>query len=74
MNYFRMKGKIENLNFPLFPGHYVALTQSEQSLLNSEEQIMNIMIKEMTEGCEESMDVKAGFIGEVGSAWPMDGK
>ncbi|XP_051171856.1 phosphotriesterase-related protein [Leptopilina boulardi] len=53
-------------------GHYVALTQSEQSLSNSEEQIMNIIIKEMTEGCEEYMDVKAGFIGEIGSTWPIE--
>lgn len=57
-----------------FSGHYVAVTQSEESLSNSEEQIMNIMIKEMTEGCAESMDVKAGFIGEIGSAWPIVGK
>ncbi|XP_033221328.1 phosphotriesterase-related protein [Belonocnema kinseyi] len=53
-------------------GHYVALTQSAQSLSNSEERMFDLIIKEMTEGCEESMDVKAGFIGEVGSAWPIE--
>lgn len=33
----------------------------------------DVILKEMTIGCEESPDVKAGFIGEVGSIWPITG-
>ncbi|KAF3427597.1 hypothetical protein E2986_13417 [Frieseomelitta varia] len=31
----------------------------------------DVMLKEMTIGCEDYPDVKTGFIGEVGSAWPI---
>lgn len=33
----------------------------------------DIMLKEMTVGCEQCPDVKTGFIGEVGSTWPIEG-
>lgn len=33
----------------------------------------NLMLKELTEGCVNCPEVKAGFIGEVGSSWPITG-
>lgn len=32
------------------------------------------MQKELEIGCNECPEVKAGFIGEVGSTWPIEGK
>jgi len=39
----------------------------------TKEEMYNFMCKELEEGCEESPDIKAGFIGEVGSTWPIEG-
>lgn len=33
----------------------------------------DLILKELTEGCEEYPGVKAGFVGEVGSSWPITG-
>ncbi|XP_034183370.1 phosphotriesterase-related protein [Osmia lignaria lignaria] len=53
-------------------GYYVAATQSASDLNLSKEEMYNIMLKEMTVGCEQCPDVKTGFIGEVGSTWPIE--
>ncbi|XP_012284911.1 phosphotriesterase-related protein [Orussus abietinus] len=53
-------------------GYYVALTQTRNVLSLGQEKMFDFMRKEMTEGCIESPDVKAGFVGEVGSSWPID--
>ncbi|XP_076282792.1 phosphotriesterase-related protein [Lasioglossum baleicum] len=53
-------------------GYYVAATQSERNLCLSKEEMYDTMLKEMTIGCEDCRDVKTGFIGEVGSAWPIE--
>ncbi|CAL7943704.1 unnamed protein product [Xylocopa violacea] len=50
-------------------GYYVNATQTNEGL--SKEEMYDVMLKEMTTGCEECPDVKAGFIGEVGSSWPI---
>ncbi|XP_078038784.1 phosphotriesterase-related protein [Augochlora pura] len=53
-------------------GYYVAATQSASDLALSKEEMYNVMLKEMTTGCEDSPDVKTGFVGEVGSTWPIE--
>ncbi|XP_058792802.1 phosphotriesterase-related protein-like isoform X2 [Phymastichus coffea] len=53
-------------------GHYVALTQDASALAATEEQMYNLMSQELTVGCEGCPSVKAGFVGEVGSAWPIE--
>ncbi|OAD56321.1 Phosphotriesterase-related protein, partial [Eufriesea mexicana] len=50
-------------------GYYVSATQANKVL--TKEHMYNVILKEMTLGCEECPDVKAGFIGEVGSTWPI---
>ncbi|XP_046433896.1 phosphotriesterase-related protein isoform X1 [Neodiprion virginianus] len=52
-------------------GHYVASTQTEATLNTSVEEMYDLILKEMTVECEGSPGVKAGFIGEVGSTWPI---
>ncbi|XP_057331134.1 phosphotriesterase-related protein [Microplitis mediator] len=49
-------------------GHYVEACQKN---LKNEEQMYDLILKELTEGCEEYPSVKAGFVGEVGSSWPI---
>lgn len=53
-------------------GYYVAATQNASDLRLSREEMYNVMLKEMTIGCEESPDMRTGFIGEVGSTWPIE--
>jgi len=55
-------------------GYYVASAQSAATLDTSKEEMYNLMHKELEIGCVECPDVKAGFIGEVGSTWPIEGK
>ncbi|KAG7198950.1 hypothetical protein KM043_015913 [Ampulex compressa] len=52
-------------------GYYVAACQAQSNLSLTKEQMYDLILKEMTVGCEECPDVKTGFIGEVGSAWPI---
>ncbi|KAK0180247.1 hypothetical protein PV327_005912 [Microctonus hyperodae] len=52
-------------------GHYVESTQDDNNLILQEESMYNLMLKELTEGCVNYPEVKAGFIGEVGSSWPI---
>ena len=54
-------------------GHYVAITQNSVTLASAEEKLYDLMVKEVTIGCEEYPEVKAGIIGEVASSWPMHG-
>uniref|UniRef100_A0A0C9Q1N8 Phosphotriesterase-related protein n=1 Tax=Fopius arisanus TaxID=64838 RepID=A0A0C9Q1N8_9HYME len=52
-------------------GYYVEATQTPSTLKLTEEQMHDVMLTELTEGCIEDASLKAGFIGEVGSSWPM---
>ncbi|XP_020712063.2 phosphotriesterase-related protein [Athalia rosae] len=52
-------------------GYYVASTQAQSTLGMTKEQMYNLMLREMTLECEGSPGVKTGFIGEVGSSWPI---
>ncbi|XP_063985853.1 phosphotriesterase-related protein [Diachasmimorpha longicaudata] len=52
-------------------GYYVEATQTPSTLKLTEEQMHDVMMKELTEGCADYPEIKAGFIGEVGSSWPI---
>lgn len=57
-------------------GHYVHSVQPESTLSMTIEQMVDLYSKEMISGVEvpgRGM-VKCGFIGEVGSVWPIHGK
>ncbi|XP_071451964.1 phosphotriesterase-related protein [Hetaerina americana] len=53
-------------------GFYVSSVQKENILKLSVEEMGSLIRKEMLEGCAEDPSVKCGFIGEVGSSWPID--
>lgn len=54
-------------------GYYVASVQTPSTLSTSVEQMYNLMLEEMTVECKDSPGIKTGFIGEVGSTWPIHG-
>lgn len=64
--------EVTGINVIAGTGHYVAESQSPATLNLSVEDMYNLIVKEITEGCEECPNIKAGFIGEVGSSWPME--
>ncbi|XP_014608011.1 PREDICTED: phosphotriesterase-related protein [Polistes canadensis] len=53
-------------------GFYVAKTQDQATLNLSVEDLHNIIMAEMLEGCQIFPDTKAGFIGEVGTSSPIE--
>ncbi|XP_070167606.1 phosphotriesterase-related protein-like isoform X1 [Polyergus mexicanus] len=56
-------------------GYYVASTQTASTLNITKEEMYNLMYRELEEscvGCPNGLEVKAGFIGEVGSTWPIE--
>ena len=55
-------------------GHYISLVQPPSVLTLSQEEMCNLMLTELTTGCVDYPDVKCGFIGEVGSGWPLHGE
>ncbi|KAL1109969.1 hypothetical protein AAG570_014078, partial [Ranatra chinensis] len=52
-------------------GHYVADVQDASVLNSSVQKLYNTIKKDFEEGCTECESVKCGFIGEVGSGWPI---
>ncbi|XP_039755949.1 phosphotriesterase-related protein [Pararge aegeria] len=52
-------------------GHYIADLQSENTLRSTKEDLYNHMLEELTRGCVDYPSVKAGFMGEIASVWPL---
>jgi phosphotriesterase-related protein len=60
-------------------GHYVKLVQENQNLNLSVEEMVQIYTKELIGGIDvnigdEIVNIKCGFIGEIGSAYPISGQ
>ncbi|CAL1675577.1 unnamed protein product [Lasius platythorax] len=56
-------------------GYYVASSQTESTLDMTKENMYNLMYRELEESCVDcprELQIKAGFIGEVGSTWPIE--
>lgn len=54
-------------------GYYIADMQAETKLQHSQEDLYNHMLKELVQGCVDMPTVKAGFVGEIASVWPIKG-
>ncbi|XP_050665871.1 phosphotriesterase-related protein isoform X1 [Leptidea sinapis] len=52
-------------------GHYIADVQNDTILDIRTEDLYNLMLTELTEGCIDNPIVKAGFVGEIASVWPI---
>lgn len=58
-------------------GHYVQAVQCQSTLKLRVEEMTDLYTKDIITGCEINNGkkiVKCGFIGEVGSSWPITGK
>lgn len=55
-------------------GYYIEDVQDRKLLSVSGEQMYEHMLKELTEGCVGDNSIKAGFMGEIASVWPLKGK
>lgn len=51
-------------------GYYVSAVQNQNTLEMTKEQMYDKMLADLTTG---DSDIKCGFIGEVGSSWPIHG-
>jgi hypothetical protein len=58
----------------LVVGYYLASVQPSSLLVQSQEAMYNVMLTELTAQCVEQHGIKCGFIGEVGSSWPLHGE
>lgn len=54
-------------------GYYIADLQADNTLKSSTEDLYNHMLQELTEGCVDYPSVRAGFMGEIASVWPLRG-
>ncbi|XP_067206575.1 phosphotriesterase-related protein-like [Linepithema humile] len=66
----------EKINIIIGTGYYVAQTQVASTLNMSKESMYNVMCTELKNGIVNrghyhNFKIKAGFIGEVGSSWPI---
>ena len=63
------------IQIALFIGYYIASYQ-DQGLLNTAtiESMTKHMVDELTIGAYDCPEIKCGFIGEVGSSYPIIGK
>lgn len=57
----------------VYLGYYVSSCQTAGDLTLGVEAMAKVMTQELTQGCLESSSVRCGFIGEVGSSWPITG-
>lgn len=64
----RVAEECPGLNVIAGTGHYLELVQDPSTLAMSHEALYDLYLKDLTEGEE---GVKCGFIGEVGSVWPI---
>lgn len=70
--------KSSGVNIIAGTGHYVAGVQSAETLAMSVEDMEKLYVEELMERCNDYIDegglnVRCGFIGEVGSGWPING-
>ncbi|GBP08753.1 Phosphotriesterase-related protein [Eumeta japonica] len=54
-------------------GFYIEDLQADNVRHFAQEEIYNHMVKELTVGCDGDHSVKAGFMGEIASVWPLRG-
>ncbi|CAB3221524.1 unnamed protein product [Arctia plantaginis] len=71
VNFCKRLSQASDVHIVAGTGYYIADTQIQKTLLQSSEDMYNHMLKELTEGCVDAPGIKAGFMGEIGSIWPL---
>lgn len=72
--FYQKVSKISQVHVVAGTGHYIADLQTDNNLRNSIEDTYNHMMQELTDGFSEAPGTKAGFMGEIGSVWPLRGE
>lgn len=70
-----LKNVSENTNVHVVAGtgFYVADLQNQSTLSMKKEDIYEHMMNELTVGYNVDKSIKAGFMGEIASVWPIHG-
>lgn len=74
VEYYKTLSKASGVHVVAGTGYYIADVQADDTLHSTQEEIYDLMLKEVTEGCVDCPDVKAGFLGEIASVWPLKGR
>ncbi|KAI5637486.1 phosphotriesterase family domain-containing protein [Phthorimaea operculella] len=70
VNFYKKVSQESGVHIVAGTGYYIQDVQGE-ALKSSGEQMYEHMRKELTEGCVENGQIKAGFMGEIASVWPI---
>lgn len=80
LEFYREVAQKTGVNVIAGTGHYVALSQTENEMKRSLENLIDLYTKEVTVGVDVSKNadgpdiIKCGFVGEVGSGYPITGR
>lgn len=80
LEFYREAAKRSGVNVVAGTGHYVEEFQRTSALSISLEELNDLYTKELVAGIDVSMFqdgsdmIKCGFLGEIGSSWPITGK
>lgn len=71
IKFYQHVSRASNVHIVAGTGHYIADLQNADTLHKSTEDVYNHMLQELTKGCVNYEQVKAGFMGEIASVWPL---
>lgn len=80
LKFYREAARQTGVNVIAGTGHYLEMTQKSGELLLTIEQMTELYTKEIVTGVDVSNAqdgsdiIKCGFLGEIGSNWPITGK
>lgn len=80
LRFYREAAKKTGVNIIAGTGHYIDMCQNTSDLALSVEKMSDLYTRELISGVDVSDAgdgsdiIKCGFIGEVGSSWPITGK
>lgn len=73
VSFYHSLSKELSVNIIAGTGFYIGDTQPSNYLYRTVEDLYKHMRTELTIGCDECLFVKAGFMGELASVWPIRG-
>lgn len=71
VNFYKLVSEKSDVNIVAGTGFYVENVQAKANLSKTTEQMYDHMLTELTTGFLEEPSVKAGFMGEIASVWPL---
>lgn len=71
LKFMQYISRSQGINVIAGTGHYIAAMQDFSTLAKSIEELSDLYRSELVDG--DADGIKCGFIGEVGSGWPLHG-